>query len=1429
MSKKLTILFVVLALCAPAQSEGPINVVNPSFESGTTGWSGATSDNSEYYAAPDGTGYATRSGGAGYTSQMTGHTITAGDTYTLTVWARSINAAANSAATNAEVRFYYGSSTITAVTQDVYPVRLSGAPATIHNDDGGNVWLDGNYRMSCAIHNFYQTIDKDPINDPWSDAGEPGDDCGLAPIMTPEGLNAIYGCACYTEDPIYSWQKFTTFTGDPPFYDYSGAGDPILEHTGDEDPWCIDSHLYYDYDTSRLWMTWGGGVAYVSELDPYDGELIDHPSDPEFDTHPSWYHTQVNFWGGDEWSSGWMEGPSLYKHNGYWYLFPTCGNMNADYTIRMGRGFSPTGPFYDKDGVGLMEYDVDEDEYGNSIMLGDEGEYLVPGHPHLWEENGTYYMGYDYRPNDVAIPDLMGIRHLYWVNDWPTIWTPITVTFNADDHPDAIGQTLGISLRNTGSGSNAAFDHVSLTHSGGAPDTDPPTPDPATWASVPSDTGGSSVTMTATTATDISGVEYYFDETTGGPGGTDSTWLDSPSYTDGLLDVDTEYCYQVKARDKSPNQNETAWSTTECATPTLSGWIKVDDMDPSISYTGTWESGGCPWAYMQTLHSSIEGGTTASLTFDSLQIRLYAGTQQWGGNGDIYIDDEYQTTVSFYSPTSIGDVLLYENGDLSSGPHTIKVETVEEIYIDAFEYYIEGEPDTDPPSPDPMTWASVPSADSDTAISMTATTATDPAGVSYYFDETSGNPGGSDSGWKSGPSYTDSGLNPETQYTYTVTARDNSSNHNETAASTAESATTHAGPVLTDNFESSTDWSNNWTAYGAWQRVTAKPYDGSYSAEIDGGVTDSALVSVAIDVAGKTDATFTFAWLIESGLDSGEYLRFDVDTGSGWVQKASLDGNVDTEDVWHNESIPVDVSAASTMSFRFRGNMSGSNEDAYVDVVEVRTFVVVPDTDQPTPDPATWATAPYATGKTSIDMTATTASDPSGVEYYFDETTGGGNDSAWQDDTYYQDNGLNAGTQYCYEVTARDKSANQNETAVSSNQCATTDADETTPPEPDPMTWATVPYAIGSSSIAMVATTATDASGVEYYFDETTGNPGGDDSGWQNSQSYQDSDLSPETMYTYTVTARDKSANHNETAASTAESETTGSFTPCTGGIYTDYIGAGQDDDVVATGSKNESQASPQDTVNGSGLVGDAHSVEWDDGWLHFEQPPVPVPSPNPARGDGFWIHYDLGYLYTLTDTWVWNSNEACCTNRGFNDVVIDYSDDGSTWTELGNFQWPQASGSSDYTGFAGPNFGSICARYILITANSNWGSPGGYGLAEIKFSIGSGGPCTPTDMHIESVVCAEVDCGRGKDNGQATVTIYDDCGDPVANALVDGTFSGDFNESFYDVATDGNGVAVFTTAGCIKKPTFSFTVDDVDHGTLPHDPGDDLATGCSG
>jgi photosystem II stability/assembly factor-like uncharacterized protein/Tfp pilus assembly protein PilX len=111
---------------------------------------------------------------------------------------------------------------------------------------------------------------------------------------------------------------------------------------------------------------------------------------------------------------------------------------------------------------------------------------------------------------------------------------------------------------------------------GGGSDTDPPTPDPMTWESPPAPAGPTSITMTATTATDPSGVEYYFECTSGG--GNDSGWQDSPTYVDTGLTPATSYTYRVKARDKSSNQNETGWSSEESATTDSAPEMFVNDI-----------------------------------------------------------------------------------------------------------------------------------------------------------------------------------------------------------------------------------------------------------------------------------------------------------------------------------------------------------------------------------------------------------------------------------------------------------------------------------------------------------------------------------------------------------------------------------------------------------------------------------------------------------------------------------------------------------------------------------------------------------------------------------------------------------------------------------------------------------------------------------
>jgi parallel beta-helix repeat protein len=181
----------------------------------------------------------------------------------------------------------------------------------------------------------------------------------------------------------------------------------------------------------------------------------------------------------------------------------------------------------------------------------------------------------------------------------------------------------------------------------------------------------------------------------------------------------------------------------------------------------------------------------------------------------------------------------------------------------------------------------------------------------------------------------------------------------------------------------------------------------------------------------------------------------------------------------------------------------------------------------PEPDPMTWAIEPQATSRTTITMTAiaATSTDGSSVEYYFKSNSPGAHDSGWQAGTNYTDTGLAAGTQYSYMVKARN-TGNLMETNYSNPGFATTLPPDTTPPSPNPATWKNAPYRYSATSIRMVATTASDESGVEYYF-ACTSNPAYS-SDWQDSSTYQANSL-PKGTYGFVVRVRDKSPNRNTT------------------------------------------------------------------------------------------------------------------------------------------------------------------------------------------------------------------------------------------------------------------------------------------------------------
>lgn len=126
------------------------------------------------------------------------------------------------------------------------------------------------------------------------------------------------------------------------------------------------------------------------------------------------------------------------------------------------------------------------------------------------------------------------------------------------------------------------------------------------------------------------------------------------------------------------------------------------------------------------------------------------------------------------------------------------------------------------------------------------------------------------------------------------------------------------------------------------------------------------------------------------------------------------------------------------------------------------------------------------------------------------------------------------------------------------------------------------------------------------------------------------------------------------------------------------------------------------------------HSTSATDMWLSC----AGDTNPNADRSEENWILYDLGAIYTLEDTHVWNYNVTGSTDNGMQDIIIDVSNDGSTWSEWGVHTVNEAPGLEEYGGEIGPDFDGEATRFVLISISTNWGGDC-YGFAELKLNLG--------------------------------------------------------------------------------------------------------------
>ncbi len=477
--------------------------------------------------------------------------------------------------------------------------------------------------------------------------------------------------------------------------------------------------------------------------------------------------------------------------------------------------------------------------------------------------------------------------------------------------------------------------------------------------------------------------------------------------------------------------------------------------------------------------------------------------------------------------------------------------------------YGSGGPDTTPPTPNPMTFATPPYPTATSSIAMTATTATDATPpVQYFFDFVSGGTGGTDSAWQSSTGYSDAGLTANTSYTYRVKARDSAPTPNETSYSSNSATATYIETPTGVTFGTETLNSIPLNAAGTLTNLTTGTsgvYFDSTTTGGDGGI--NAWIQTTSDTATGLTANTLYAFrakarnqnsvetaycpenskptLIETptGVSFGTVaLNSIVLNATGTLTNlttgtsgAYFDSTTTGGDGGINAWVQATTDTATGLTpntlynFRAKARNQSSVETAYTTESGQATLIE-------TPTGVTFGTATLNSIVLNATGTLTNLTvGSSGV--YFDSTTTGGDGgiNAWVQTPTDTATGLTANTLYAFRAKARNQNLAETAYTSESNQATLIQT-------PTGVTFGTVT----NNSIVLNATgTLTNltvgSSGV--YFDSATVGGDGGINAWVQTPTDTATGLGPNVLYTFQVKARNQSGV--ETAYSATNSKAT--------------------------------------------------------------------------------------------------------------------------------------------------------------------------------------------------------------------------------------------------------------------------------------------------
>ena len=206
-------------------------------------------------------------------------------------------------------------------------------------------------------------------------------------------------------DPEYEWVDHGLVLRSTPLYE----GTDLI--CGVDDVWfnAIDPHLFIDPTNKKPWLAFGStlGGLFLVDIDPQTFRPTQHPRDFTLLAARDLLQEDPI-----------IEAPYIIHRNGWYYLFLShnrcCQGPNTKYKILVGRSRNLAGPYFDRDGVSLLEE-------GGTVLIEREGNLIGTGHADVYSEGGYDYLVHHAYDADRDYVGTLNIRRLQWdAQGWPS-------------------------------------------------------------------------------------------------------------------------------------------------------------------------------------------------------------------------------------------------------------------------------------------------------------------------------------------------------------------------------------------------------------------------------------------------------------------------------------------------------------------------------------------------------------------------------------------------------------------------------------------------------------------------------------------------------------------------------------------------------------------------------------------------------------------------------------------------------------------------------------------------------------------------------------------------------------------------------------------------------------------------------------------------